>query len=364
MRQPSRNAAAPDARRRRRSLNERQRIGFFRRFGSALAAGIPAITALDSLARSHRSPAVRRIVQRLTLALDAGMTLPQAFAQVDGLCSPLDLAVIEASDAHGGQPEAFAQLAEAAESRLRFQRGLQLSMLYPLLVTLVGAAAITFLVTFVIPRFIDLFGTLGHQLPTATRTLLAFARGFAAYGPWAAGICIVAAIAARLARRTTMGSVLGDWLLLHLPGVGAIVRRAATARFARAYGLLTAGGIDIGRAVRLAGAATGNVIAEQVMVNAAQLVDRGTPLSLALRQDRLFLPILREEIESGEQSGQTDVTMLRTAVQLDASVRDAMTVLTILPQVLVLVVLGGLVLWIALAIMVPWFQLPGIIADG
>ena len=151
---------------------------------------------------------------------------------------------------------------------------------------------------------------------------------------------------------------------LHVPGIGHVMRRVVTARFARAYGLLTTGGIDIGRAVRLAGSATGNAIAEQVMVNASGRVDRGEPLSAALHGDRLFLPILREELQSGEESGQTDIIMLRVAVQLDAAVRDAMTVLTILPQALILVLLGGLVLWIALAIMVPWFQLPGIIADG
>ncbi len=347
-----------------RPLSDRQRVAFFRRFGEALAVGVPALTALESLERQTHATDVRSAIACLMRELTAGTPLPEAFARTPGLATSLELAVITASDAHGGLPDAMASLADAAEVRMRFRRRLQLAMLYPALVCVVGAGVVAFLVTFVIPRFTDLFVSLGHELPPVTRALLAFAGGCTRYGPPIIAAALALAAAARLARRTTTGRVLGDWLVLHAPGARALARRVATARFARAYGLLTAGGVAIGRAVRLAGSATGNTIAEQVMINASHQIDGGTPLSAALRNDRLFDPRLREGLAGGEQTGQTDVAMQRLATMLDASVRDAMTVLTTLPQVILVVVLSALVLWIAVAIMLPWFQLPGLIAAG
>ncbi len=342
-------------------LSARQTADLMRRLSSLLRSGIPPAEALDRLAR-RRGGAFARAVRHLADGVKDGATLSESMRSLPRLFSRLDLAMCQAGESAGRLPEALADGSRLLEERIRRRLAFQVSLIYPAIVLSLGVAVTTFLMVVVLPRFIDMFDAFDAELPAVTRALIATSQAVTRYGPAVALAACLLIVATRLFARTHHGHVLMDFMALKSPFTTAMVRRAVTTRFARVYAQLLECGLPIDSAVRLAGEASGNLIAEQVMIGAAATVEDGRPLSTALADDRIYLPALRDELETGEASGRTDELLVTLADRIDAELKQMMVALTVLPGIAILLLLGLFVGWIVLALMIPWFMLPSLVS--
>lgn len=342
-------------------MGQRAFAKFLLELSAMLEAGMSPESAFVALRNGWSGGGRGQLADALHDRISGGMSLSDACAQDPGLFSPLFSAMLRAGEARGRLPEALADISILIESRLAMRRKLILALLYPSIVLLVAMAVVTFLVTVVTPRFAELYKDLGADLPAVTSSLITTTDAIRNSVWWVLGAVICVAVGFSLLRRSMLGRVIGDWLMLKIPVVKGINKKSISARFARAYSSLIAGGVEIVKAVRLSGSATGNCIAEQILINASKRVEKGEPLSKALADDRTLSPELLQTLASGEQTGRGDELLSRLAVNLEAEVAHAMTAIMICLPVLATLIVAGMVVWIALAIMVPWFQLPGLI---
>ena len=321
-------------------LSGRQTADLMRRLASLMQSGIPATEALARIGRRRRGR-IAVVVGQLEQGVREGATVAESMRTLPRVFSRLNLAMCQAGESAGRLPEALADGARLLEDRMRRRLAFQVSLIYPAIVLTLGVALTTFLMLVVLPRFIEMFDAFDAELPRVTLALIATSKAVTHYGPAVALAGIVAIVLGRLFARTRHGHVLMDWMALKMPLSSTLTRRAVTGRFARVYAQLLECGVPIAAAVRLAGEATGNLIA---------LVD-----------DRIYLPSLHDELETGEASGQTDELLVTLADRIDAELKQIMVALTVVPGILILLFLGVFVGWIVLALMIPWFMLPGLI---
>lgn len=327
-----------------------------------LSAGMAPEAALTAL-RTRRYGAGRpALADAILLQVHDGAPLAPACAKASVLFTPLFSAMLKAGEARGRFPEALAAVADLIESQLRTHRKIVLALVYPTMALLLAVAVAGFLVLAVTPRLSRMYHDCDATLPPVTTSLIATADAIGAHAvAGAIGLVCIGLLPAVLSR-SRRWRVWFDWLKLKVPLVGGFNRKRCSARFARAYGALMSGGVDIGRALKLAGPAMGNLIAEQVIVNAGHGVAAGRPLSAALNNIELLDPQLLSAIETGERSGRGDELLAHVADALEAEIAHALSILMVCLPLGALCLVAAMVAWIALAIAVPWFTLSTLFA--
>ena len=336
-------------------LSDRQLASFLRHLAALLESGVPIQDALDNLAERWHGKKASRIAGQLRSVLANGCTFGGAVEQCPGTFLPVFRAMIIAGETAGKLPEIFKQIADLLDAAVKRKRLLQLAMVYPCFVILLAMALIVLLAEFVFPRFKMFYDSVDAELPVVTRSLLVSADFLKFMLPWIAGIFVLVVLFVFLIRRLAAGRVIHDYWALSCSPFRLLHRKQVTANFARALGMLEECGVSIRRSIPLAGAATGNSIAEQVFVNASRGVDDGCPLSEALGHPRLLSPELVPVLRAGEQTGTLDQALKRLADELDGELNHARRIRMVVSMLLIVVLLGIFVGWIVIAIMSAYF---------
>jgi len=336
-------------------IRDKQLAFFLRHLAGLLETGIPVGTALIHLEERRAGGKIRRLVQRLRSFLAQGRTFGDAVERCPRVFLPVYRAMIVAGETAGRLPEILREIADLLESAIKRRRRLVLAMLYPCFVILLAAGAMVVLAGFVFPRFKEFFDSEHAELPAVTRSLLVTAGVLKWLLPWIGAVLVFAVFARLVLRGSTLGRTVSDYLALAWSPFRSLHRKEVTARCARALGMLQECGLPIVRSIRLAGAAGGNAIAEQIFVNAGRLVDRGQPLSEALGRPRLLDSGLVPVLRAGEQTGALDQMLRRLADELDAEVQHARRIRMVAGMTLTIVLLGVLVGWIVIAVMSAYF---------
>ena len=326
-----------------------------------LASGIPLVSVLMAAEEQTDHPRFRAVLADVRATVEGGAPLSEAFEVFPTVFSILCVSTVRAAESTGRLPEALEELADLQDARLRLKRKLRSAMIYPAVVVAFAVLVSLGLIVFVLPVFGQVYAEFGQELPAPTRVLLGISHVLQVH---LVSICLGLGllVGARLLwRRTALGRVLTCWLALHWPIFGDLNRKVVTARFARAYGHLLRSGTPLLRALELAGAATENCIAEQVILNARSRVAQGDTLSEALTSDRIFPDTLRRMIQAGEKSGKIDDMLENVAGYYEDEVRTAVEGLATLLQPLLTILVGLIVGAIVVAMLLPLFRLPAII---
>lgn len=334
---------------------------FLSGYADMLNSGMPTEVALSSMRGPAMGARRRRLVQALSQPEMSGAVFSERCAAYPAVFPPLYVAMFRAGEVRGRLPDSLKAVSSLILTRLALRRRMILALIYPVVVLVLATILATSLVTFALPNLVESYTELKQPLPKVTSSLIrtvAFVRSYSAVA-----LATVAALIVGLGifRRTIRGKVTTDWLRSRLPVLKSLTRKTVTARFARAYGSLLEGGIDITQAIRLSASATHHCLAEQVLINASRGVARGAPLSTTLQDEGFLDPRLLEILATGEKTGRADTMLAQLADALDAEVANIMTALMIALPILGIVLLGLLVGWLALAIMIPWVELPGLI---
>jgi len=328
-----------------------------RQIAGLVSSGLSLERALTALTDEAETVAQRNLVASLRAEVNAGAPFGRALSQHPREFSPIYVAVIGAGEQSGNLGLVLERLADDLEQRQALQQKLVGAALYPAIVTLVAIVIVVFLVSYVVPQVANVFAGTKRSLPILTVAMLALSAFVRNYGWLMLVLVVVAIIGARMALARAAIRERFDAAWLNLPLVGKLARGYNAARFASTLAMLATAGVPILRALQAASETLSNSAMRADALDALVLVREGAPLASALAQKKRFPGIVSMFARLGEQTGTLPLMLQRAANQLGAEVqRRAMHLATILEPLLI-VAMGGVVMLIVLAVLMPIIQL-------
>ena len=331
-----------------------------RQLATLVGAGLPIDEALSALADGSEGR-VRTQVMGLRARVLEGASLAEGMADFPRTFPPMFRASVAAGEQAGRLPEVLRRLADHAEQRDALRRKLIAALAYPLLLSTVAIAVVVALLVWVVPQVIDVFNRFDGELPLATRLLLAISDGMQRWGLPLLLVIVAAVVVVMLALRQPAIRERWQAFLLRLPLLGRLLRAADSARFVRTLALLGASAVPLLDALKMASDVVLRLPIRRSLDAVAARVREGMSLAEALERSGQFPPLVLRLVASGERAGRLNEMLDEAADQqereLDARLGIAAAALG--PGMILLI--GGLVLFIVLAILLPIFQLNSLI---
>lgn len=329
---------------------------FTRELADLIDAGLPIDRALSVLIEQSDNEALQAMVRRLQADVRAGKPLSEALRNFPREFPTLYANMIHAGEVSGQLAGVLTRLADFLEKEQVRRSQIVAALTYPMVLIGVALLAVTFLLTFVIPRLQDVFRDLGAALPLPTQLLLGTS-GFIGRYWWAIAIGLVGAWGLfRAWTSATPGRRAFDAFRLNVPLFGALTRKIVMARFVRTLGTLLGGGVPILDSLDISATAVGNSVTSAAVDDVRDRVRQGETLSHAMEQTGGFLPLVIHMTAVGEETGRLAGMLVRTADTLDFEVDNTMRRLTSLVEPLVVLLMGGFVGFVVLSILLPIFQ--------
>ncbi|HAL92326.1 MAG TPA: hypothetical protein DCM68_04790 [Verrucomicrobia bacterium] len=319
-----------------------------------LASGMTLGSALHALAQRETGKAQDAIVTDLRDEIVSGASLSAALSKWPASFPALYVSMVKAGEASGQLSGVLERLVKHYERVQAAREKVGMALVYPLIVMLVGIAALIFMMIFVVPRFSAMFEELGGTLPLPTRILIGMSKGLLKYG-WAIAIGGFFGVAAlRRLLRTPAGIEWKDRFLLRMPVVGNIVRANAFANFAHTLGTLLANGVQVLQALAIVEHTVDNSVIAQAIHGAKDRVTDGSTISRPLSQDGVFPRLLTDMLAIGEESGDLASALehigRRYDNELDRAVKLFTTILEPLMMLLIAVAVGFMAISMLLAV--------------
>ncbi len=330
---------------------------FTRQLAILVRSGLPLDEALTAVSEQSESKRVKRIALGVRAGVIEGNALAHSLNQFPNAFPPLFRATIEAGEQSGKLDYILERLADYVERRQVLQSRVSLALIYPVILTIVAIGVVIALLTYVVPQVVGVFDSIGAQLPLLTRALIALSNFLREWGVYlliliAIGIFVFMRMmrAAPFKRRVHS-------LMLRLPLIGRLTRGTNTGRFTRTLGILFGSGVPILDAMRIGSQVVTNLPMREAIDEAAVKVREGAALSRSLAASKLFPPITVHLIASGESSGRLDEMLDRSAENQEREVELLVQTTVSIFEPVLIVAMGGVVLLIVLAILVPIFDL-------
>jgi general secretion pathway protein F len=328
-----------------------------RQLAGLVGAGLPLERALTALADEADEPRTRDLVAHLRAEVNAGHPFAHALASAPREFDEVYRAVVAAGEQSGALGAVLERLADDLEERHALGSKLLGAALYPMIVSLIALVIVIFLVTYVVPQVASVFSSNKRALPGLTVAMLALSAFVRGYGWLVLAGVVSAVVGLRLALRNEPFQRRFDAAMLKLPLVGRLARGYNAARFAGTLAMLANAGVPILKALQAAAETLGNRALRADAMDALVQVREGAPLAAALAAKQRFPGLLSMFARLGEQTGQLPQMLDRAAKQLSGEVqRRAMAIATLLEPLLI-VAMGGVVMLIVLAVMLPIIQL-------
>ncbi len=328
-----------------------------RQFATLERSGLPIEEALQALSRQTEKPRLKSMLMAVRARVMEGHPLATALGDFPHVFPDLYRATVSAGEQSGHLDAVLERLAEYTESRQTLRQKTTLALIYPVLVIVVSLAVVALLMVYVVPEIVQVFEGIGQQLPWITRSLIAASDYTRDYGWLLLIIAVVVVGGARLLLKRPAVRRRVDALLLRLPMAGRLVRGLNTARFARTLSILSASGVPVLDSLRIAATVVSNLPMRAAVEEAARRVREGAALHRALEQSGYFPPMTIHLIASGETSGKLEEMLERAATSQEREMDVLISTISELFGPLLILVMGGIVLVIVLAILLPIFDL-------
>jgi len=328
-----------------------------RQMATLLASGLTMEQSLSALIEEASAPMTREVLGGVKAEITAGLSLAAALGTYDKSFPDFYRALVHGGEESGALPTVLQHLADYLDARQTLKQKTSLALLYPVLVTLVAISIVTGLLVFVVPQIVQVFQQSRQSLPLLTRALIGLSDFLRAAWPYLAVIGIGAVAAARLALRRDAPRRSWHALLLGTPWLGTLIRGVNTSRFASTLAILVGGGVPLLSALNSGARVMTNMVMREAIEAAIERVREGESLARALGSTRVFPPLMVHLVASGEVSGKLEQMLQRVAqLETQALERRLAVFLTLLEPVMILV-MGGIVLLIVLAILLPIIEI-------
>ncbi len=345
-------------------ISSGQLASFCRQLASYLVAGVDLLKTFNSLSKQFAGTALGPVIDRVETSIRRGSNLAEAMAREPQAFDNLFLSMIRAAEARGAVPETLRLMAKHYESRQTLVRQARSAMIYPIIVLVVTFAVCMLITNFVLPGLLSLIEGKG-PMPAPTRILIGITHFVQAMGWWAIPAGLVAGgFALRWAYKTPAGKSVLDEIALRLPGLGKLFRAIDTARFARTLGGLLNAGVDYGQAIDLTAAVLHLAPLKRAVGGLREQVMEGAPMSEGLAASRRFDVEVVSVVESGEETGTMPEALDRLADEYEERVKYMVKNLGQVVQPLLMLIIGGIVFFVALAFFMAYASVISGLAGG
>ena len=332
-----------------------------RQFATLLGAGLTIEQTLNALVEQAESEGVRRVIAAVRGEILSGHPLARALGAYPRDFPELYRTLVAAGESSGQLPQVMLRLADYTEDRQALRGKVALAFVYPAIVTTVAILVVTGLLTWVVPQVVQVFRNTHQQLPLLTRLLIAASDFLRSWG-WLVVLLLVAGVIAFLrALRNPAARERWHGALLRVPVAGRLIRGVNTARLASTLAILVSSRVPLLSALTAGVGVVENLPMRRALVEAERQVREGASLSRALASSRMFPPVMVHLIAGGESSGTLDHMLERVAAIQAQEVENRVSVMTSLLEPVLILAMGGVVLLIVLAILLPIFDLNQIV---
>jgi len=332
-------------------------IVFNRQLATLFAAGIPLLRAIQALAEQMQNVTFKEVLNAVARDIQEGLAFSEALAKHPKVFSELFIAMIKAGEASGTMDSILMRLADLAEHDAAIKAKIKAATRYPKIVISVMAIAIAILMNFVVPNFVDIFKQVELELPLATKILMAASNIFTNY--WyiifvgVGGLYFVF----RQYCKTKSGRRQVDTLTLKAPIFGPIFLKIAMSVFTRTMSTLNRSGLSIIRNLEICSEVVENVVIAELIIGLKESVKQGESISLTMKKSKYFTPMVIQMMSAGEESGELDNMLVKVSEYYDMEVDYAISNISSLIEPILLAFLGGLVLFLMLAIFMPMWDM-------
>ncbi len=328
-----------------------------RQLATLVASGMPLEESLRLMAEQAENLAIKRLVSSVRSLVLEGHSLAYAFEHAVHAFPESFVATIAAGEETGHLPEVFERLADEIEVQGKARQSLLTAMIYPLMMLVVCLAIIVLLIVYIVPQITGVFVNLKQELPVLTRGLIALSDWLRDYGLILAILLSGAIVSFLLALRRPDFRKSWDRFLLRLPHIGYWIIIANVSGWSRGLGTLLASGVPVMESLKIAAQRVQNRSLRSELDSVSERVREGDSLQSALAKATHFPPFLIHMVGSGESSGALDSLLLKVSDYYDQRVTNITTTVTKLFEPLLVIFMGGVVLLIVLAILVPIIEM-------
>ncbi len=332
-------------------------ITFTRQFVTLHKAGLPMLSAITALQSQTRSKALAVALDGIRKDLMGGITLSSALSKHPNIFNELYVNSVWAGETGGVLDDILGRIADLLEHERKLRSDIMSAMRYPVLVVVTFFIVMIVLATFVLPKFISMLSTSGGKIPLPTQILLTTTKILQQY--WMFGFLAIFLIALGFYMfiRTKNGRLLWDQIKIQLPIFGDISFKITISRFARMFETLDRAGLPILRSLNLVGKTCGNAFIASKVEVIAESIRRGRGLATPMREVKVFPPMVVQMVATGEESGALDDMLHQVSDYYDSELEYTVKNLTGMIEPVLILVMGVGVVFIILAVLMPYFEI-------
>ncbi|NJL40857.1 MAG: type II secretion system F family protein [Leptolyngbyaceae cyanobacterium SM1_4_3] len=331
---------------------------FSRQFAVLINAGVAMVRGLGVLSDQCPNPKLKKALQQISADVQQGTNLSDSMRKHPKCFDNLYVSMVQAGEVGGVLDEVMNRLAKLLEDVSRLQNQIKSALTYPIAVGFIAIAVFIGMTVFLLPIFAGIFDELDAELPVFTQVMLQIS-AFLRTPVYVIGliiILIVLAFAYRQYYSTRVGRETMDRFFLKMPLFGDLIQKTATARFCRTFGALSRSGVPILTALEIVRDTAGNQVIANAVDEAKREVQSGGMISLALQKEQVFPVMAIQMISIGEETGEIDTMLMKVADFYEDEVEQAVKALTSIMEPIMIVILGGMVGSILVAMYLPMFK--------
>lgn len=327
-----------------------------RLFATMIDAGLPLVSSLNVLIEQTDNPRIKKALQDVYKKVKEGETLSRSLGDHPTIFPNLMINMVEAGEVGGVLDTVLNRLANHFEKEHKMNEKIKSAMTYPAVVSVMAVLSVVFILTFVLPTFVQMFDNMKMELPLLTRILLAISSVLRNYAPIFIVLAAAGAYGLKIAYQREQARQIVDALALKIPVIGMLSRKVGIARFSRTLSTLLHGGVPIITALEVVQKTIGNHSMMKALGQAKSGIKEGMGLASTLAQSKAFTPMVVQMVSIGEESGALDKMLEKIADFYESDVDDIVTRLSSIIEPIIIGVLGVIIGLIIIAIMVPLFD--------
>ncbi|MGB3769382.1 MAG: type II secretion system F family protein [Phormidesmis sp.] len=331
---------------------------FSRQFAALVSSGVALVRGIGILADQCPNPKMKQALMGINADVQQGTNLSDSMRKHPKCFDNLYVSMVQAGEVGGVLDEVLNRLAKLLEDLNRLQNQIKSAMAYPVTVGFLAVTIFVGMTVFLLPIFAEIFEDLGAPLPLFTRALMAISKMLRT---WYLTLGLIAVISVlvfvyKQYYKTPIGRVTMDGFFLKMPLFGDLAQKSATARFCRTFGSLSRSGVPILTALEIVRDTSGNQVIANAIDSAQAEIQSGGMISLALQEHGVFPVMAIQMISIGEETGELDQMLMKVADFYEDEVEQAVKALTSIMEPIMIVVLGGMVGSILVAMYLPMFS--------
>jgi general secretion pathway protein F len=328
-----------------------------RQLATLVRAGVPLVDSISALVDQVEKEALVRVLTTVRESLKGGTSFAKCLEVHPKVFPSLYVNMVAAGEESGTLEAVLDRLADFMEGQARLKGKVTAALAYPVLMMVIGIGMVSVLMVSVVPKVVSIFDNLGQELPWYTQLLIFVSNAFAGYWWLILILAVGSAWYFRRWRATPEGRLKWDALMLRIPVFGRLNLLVAVARFSRTLSTLLASGVQLLTAMGIVKNVLGNALLESIVVTAIGSIREGESIAEPLKRSGAFPPMVTHMIAIGEKTGQLEQMLDNVSRAYEADVETKVVALTSLLEPLMIVLLGGVVGFIAMAILMPLIQM-------